>query len=55
MYKAYFDAELSLPQSAKDSYLSVAGYYTDIIENQDNAANPRIIKRRALFANGVTA
>jgi len=37
MYKSYLDAELSLPKSAKGTYLSAAGYYTD--ENQDAAAN----------------
>ena len=53
MYKAYLDAELSLPVTAKESYLSVAGYYTD--DDQDTVANPGFLKRGTLFRTGKTA
>jgi hypothetical protein len=55
MYKSYLDAELSLPKSAKDSYLGAAGYYSDTEAQQDNHANPGFVKRAALFATSRTA
>jgi hypothetical protein len=55
MYKAYLDAELSLPKSTKDSYLSAAGYYSDDVGDQDAAVNSGFLKRAALFATSRTA
>jgi len=52
MYKSYLDAELSLPKSAKETYLSAAGYYTD--ENQDAAANEGFNNRLELFQTSRT-
>jgi hypothetical protein len=52
MYKAYLDAELSLPKSAKETYLTSAGYYTD--EDQDAALNAGFTSRQELFQRSRT-
>jgi len=50
-YKAYLDAELSLPTTVKDSYLSAAGYYreTTTEHNPDSDDNPGFKQRKLLF------
>jgi hypothetical protein len=55
MFKSYLDAELSLPKSSKETYLSAAGYYTDGNDQQDAAANPGFTSRQALFQRSRTA
>jgi len=54
MYKSYLDAELSLPLSTKNAYLTCAGYYEDN-EGQEDAANPGWVKRRNRLLAGRTA
>ena len=53
MYKAYIDGELSLPNSAKDSYLSASGYYLDSTDLDVNT-NTGFTKRKARAATSKT-
>jgi len=50
MYKAFIDGELSLPVSAKNSYLSASGYYLDSTDDLDDAENEGFTKRKARAA-----
>ncbi len=50
MYKAFIDGELSLPVSAKNSYLSASGYYLDSTDDLDDATNEGFTKRKARAA-----
>ena len=54
MYKAYLDAELSLPWGAKDSYLSASGYYDDG-DSQEDSTTEGFIKRKNRFIQSQTA
>jgi len=52
-YKSIFDYTLTYPESVKNSYLNVAGYYLDSDVSQTNATDPSqgIYKRNDLFKN----
>ena len=50
-YKSIFDYTLTYPESVKNSYLNVAGYYLDSEISQENATDPShgIYKRNDLY------
>ena len=53
-FKSYMDAELSFPNSVKDSYLSSSGYFEDD-KNQNHVSGKGYIARKNMFAKSKTA
>jgi hypothetical protein len=52
-YKAYLDTELSYPNEAKDSFLSVTGYKRDK-KDPDSVADEGYVARKNMFAQSKT-